>query len=306
MALQGPLRYEAVTIAASSTALTSPTSAGGALIQVEDAPIRWTADGATTPTSTVGMLAYPGDLIELCDYTQVLQFRAIRTGSVSATLRVCYGTQYTPGSAQTTRGFQAGDPTNGAAITEAASVLAVAPQLTFSNGYWSLSSAGQQLDGTGAVVAATGMFAMNGGGSGASAWDRYRNNLAGAALTSLGAINAGATADTATQTNYNHAGVAVCANVTAVSGSPTALTCVLLAVDGQDTSGSVVTATATVTISVSSGTKAWFFFYPGATAADFGTNGAARSCVVPRSFKARIGVTGGTSATITPSISYIL
>lgn len=60
-----------------------------ALITVETASIRYLTDG-TAPTSTTGILAYPGAKIELHNPGELDAFRAIRTGSASGTLQVEY------------------------------------------------------------------------------------------------------------------------------------------------------------------------------------------------------------------------
>lgn len=51
--------------------------------------ISFTIDG-TTPTASIGMLASEGDVVQLYNYTNIRNFRAIRTGANSATLRSIY------------------------------------------------------------------------------------------------------------------------------------------------------------------------------------------------------------------------
>ena len=97
MPIQGALNHETVTVAGAAIGITSSASGGvlphAALITVEVAQISVTVDG-TTPTPTVGHILEPGDEITLTDRGEVMNFRAIRTGGTSATLKVTPGTQY--------------------------------------------------------------------------------------------------------------------------------------------------------------------------------------------------------------------
>ena len=60
------------------TSLTSATPMPGvgtaALIQAEDADVRWTADGETTPTADVGMLLVAGETLWYTGDFSKLQF----------------------------------------------------------------------------------------------------------------------------------------------------------------------------------------------------------------------------------------
>jgi hypothetical protein len=82
--------HESITVADTAIGLTDATIVGQqkAFLTVETADIRFTADG-TTPTTTVGHLASPGDIIEL-ERDELPRFLAIRTGA-SATLKASYG-----------------------------------------------------------------------------------------------------------------------------------------------------------------------------------------------------------------------
>jgi hypothetical protein len=61
-----------------------------AFITVEDQPIRWKVDPAVTVTATTnGHGANAGDVFSIHGQ-QIVNFRAIRTGGVSATIRVTY------------------------------------------------------------------------------------------------------------------------------------------------------------------------------------------------------------------------
>jgi hypothetical protein len=83
----------------SSTAVSLPNAAAGqaarnadfAVIQVLDAPIRWTVDG-TTPTTTVGTQAVAGAFIPLPHKGLIHAFQAIREGGTDANLIVQYFT----------------------------------------------------------------------------------------------------------------------------------------------------------------------------------------------------------------------
>ncbi len=98
MPIQGALAYEEVAVEGTAIGIASVgdnMQAGAAFITVEDAQISFNVDGST-PTSTAGHLANPGDVIELTDGGEVRQFLAIRTGGVSATIKSTLGAQYIP------------------------------------------------------------------------------------------------------------------------------------------------------------------------------------------------------------------
>lgn len=84
--------YEAVTIAGASTSLTSGTygRSRSALCRLETAPIRYTIDGSTTPTDTVGIIVYPLEWIILESANDIRNFRGIRTTSTSGSLKCFY------------------------------------------------------------------------------------------------------------------------------------------------------------------------------------------------------------------------
>ena len=98
--LQSLLRtvaFESITVADSATRLTignvlgnsGQSMAEAVTILVETAQLRWRDDG-TDPTSSVGNLANVGSILRIENRNRILAFRAIRTGSTSATLRVNY------------------------------------------------------------------------------------------------------------------------------------------------------------------------------------------------------------------------
>lgn len=86
--------HEAVTVddTAGGVALTAATIIpfNRAFLTVETAAFRFTVDG-TAPTTAVGHLAQPGDVIKLSSNDELTRFRAIRQGSVSATVMASYG-----------------------------------------------------------------------------------------------------------------------------------------------------------------------------------------------------------------------
>ena len=97
MPILGAIGHESVTVAGTAIGITSTPQDGvapfAAVLTVEGAQISFTVDG-TTPTSTVGHQANPGDVIELAGRAEVQNFQAIRTGGVSATLKVTPAVEY--------------------------------------------------------------------------------------------------------------------------------------------------------------------------------------------------------------------
>ena len=60
-----------------------------ALITAETAQVRFTIDG-TAPTTTVGHLLNPGDVLKLDSNADITAFRAIRTGATSGVLKATF------------------------------------------------------------------------------------------------------------------------------------------------------------------------------------------------------------------------
>ena len=90
--------FEQITVATSAIGLSVSNVRGygsnryaaeRAIVIVETAPLRWRDDG-TDPTSSVGMIANPGTILTFDNRDRLEKFRAIRTGSTSATLSVTY------------------------------------------------------------------------------------------------------------------------------------------------------------------------------------------------------------------------
>lgn len=72
-----------------ATSLSPPSNANVAVIEVSGGPIRWTNDGTTTPSETVGITQQAGEKLI---YTGPLdKFQAIQTNPASpATISVAY------------------------------------------------------------------------------------------------------------------------------------------------------------------------------------------------------------------------
>lgn len=92
MAISVALAYQSVTVAGTAigfdaTPATNGIAPAAALITVETAQIRVRADGGD-PTASEGHIVEPGEEIELTSRSDCLRFRAIRTGSVSAVIKV--------------------------------------------------------------------------------------------------------------------------------------------------------------------------------------------------------------------------
>ena len=88
------LGYEALTGSGSAQGLTKAKydkvpPAVGAIVTIDTAPIRWTADG-TTPTSSEGNFAIPTQDPIILIGSQMTQFLFINFGVTNAKLRVNY------------------------------------------------------------------------------------------------------------------------------------------------------------------------------------------------------------------------
>ena len=80
---------KSLTVAKYFTAATSKVISDYAVITLETAPIRFTVDG-TTVTSTIGMPLLPYQSIVLKAYEELKNFRAIRTGDNSGSIKITY------------------------------------------------------------------------------------------------------------------------------------------------------------------------------------------------------------------------
>ncbi len=99
MPLEGVIRFEQVAVSSSAVAMTLTPSEGvlpmAAIVEVEDAAIRFTTDG-TVPTAAIGHNAEVGDVIELPTRDQVHNFSAIRRDGVDAQINVTQAVGWTP------------------------------------------------------------------------------------------------------------------------------------------------------------------------------------------------------------------
>jgi len=74
--------FQKLAVSTSAVSLTIPADAFTAYVQVETDSIRYRTDG-TAPTSTDGTLAYPGQVIEITEYEQLKNFKAIQADVAS-------------------------------------------------------------------------------------------------------------------------------------------------------------------------------------------------------------------------------
>ena len=85
--------FEQITISSTALRLGAGRTTGQqplyALVQCETGQIRYTLDGETVPTATVGMLLDVGTAVEVWGLTDIQNFRAIRV-SVDSQLNVTY------------------------------------------------------------------------------------------------------------------------------------------------------------------------------------------------------------------------
>jgi len=87
-----PVAHAQRTVSTAAVALPSiPTNANKVLVITETDILRWRDDG-TDPTSTVGMILYPGNPLILESKTSINNFKAIRDSSsaADATLNAAY------------------------------------------------------------------------------------------------------------------------------------------------------------------------------------------------------------------------
>jgi hypothetical protein len=84
--------YEAITVAGTSIGLTAATygRSSWGICRLETAEVRYTKDGATTPTSLVGVPLEPFEWVILDNRDQLRNFRAIRTTATSGSLKCHY------------------------------------------------------------------------------------------------------------------------------------------------------------------------------------------------------------------------
>ena len=87
-----PAGRERLTVDATAggVSLTIPTAGRYCNMRLETAQIRFTLDGSTAPTTTVGRLLEVGEILELESIEEMEAFAAIRTGAVSGVLDIEY------------------------------------------------------------------------------------------------------------------------------------------------------------------------------------------------------------------------
>ena len=70
--------------------LTKPAGAKYANCRLESGQVRFTLDGSTAPTTSVGRIMEVGEILSLESKEEIANFAAIRTGAVSGVLDVEY------------------------------------------------------------------------------------------------------------------------------------------------------------------------------------------------------------------------
>lgn len=98
MPFRGPNKKQVLAVSSSAVGLAQTVGDDGvfptaAMIVVETAPIRFQVD-ATNPTTTVGLPASIGAVIELHDRGEISKFLAIKSGATDASLDVQFYDQY--------------------------------------------------------------------------------------------------------------------------------------------------------------------------------------------------------------------
>lgn len=74
------LGYQQITSLSSATGLTIPAGSGRALIECESQQVRWRDDG-TNPTSSVGHVMSPGDILSYDAALPVIKFIEVASGA---------------------------------------------------------------------------------------------------------------------------------------------------------------------------------------------------------------------------------
>lgn len=90
-----PFAFEQITVDNTAggkplTAATYTTDAKVAFITAETAQMRYRFDGVAAVTTSAGHLLEVGQSIVLSNYSQIVKFRAIRTGGTSGVISVTY------------------------------------------------------------------------------------------------------------------------------------------------------------------------------------------------------------------------
>jgi len=96
--LYEPYNYEAITVADSAIGFTASILKDNSaplkdcqrvICTLETASVRYTTDG-TTPTTTIGHLLNAGDIVIVQGQPAISNFRAIRTGGTSGSLKCTF------------------------------------------------------------------------------------------------------------------------------------------------------------------------------------------------------------------------
>ncbi len=84
--------YEAITVAGTAIGLTTATVGNNTwgMCRLETAEIRYTLDGSTTPTNLIGVVMEPLEWVVLNNPFELKNFKAIRTGGTSGSLKCHY------------------------------------------------------------------------------------------------------------------------------------------------------------------------------------------------------------------------
>ena len=86
------IAFKSVSIGTTVTTLDPPTNAVRAVMTVETASLRYRYDGGG-PTSGVGHLMSPGDVLVIEGKQNLTQFAATRSGSTNAVLSITFEAQ---------------------------------------------------------------------------------------------------------------------------------------------------------------------------------------------------------------------
>ena len=84
-----PVGFEQLTVSLTGVGLTVPLKANSAIIQIDNAHIRWRDDG-TDPTTSTGMLVYQSNYITIESKARLTAIKFIRTASTDAKLNISY------------------------------------------------------------------------------------------------------------------------------------------------------------------------------------------------------------------------
>ena len=81
--------HETLTVSTAAVGLTIPSGTTLVILQVNDQPLRWRADG-TDPTASAGHTQLAEDVFQLTVPEDISAFRAIRKGGTDSELDIIY------------------------------------------------------------------------------------------------------------------------------------------------------------------------------------------------------------------------